>query len=225
MGKESKLRNPKPDERTGSRFSYSNGDRKLYDRDKRPEGTDEDVWNLALYFENMAEKYGYQSPGRPIIYTELYHRIVTDEDFSGILGSGLDKPASDVLPTLSAKCNPTGTYDIDPLVLGYTSIEDLSIYILFTMIEDYWNTDDNYDYDHSINNFCDSTIFFYIKNNIVDKLKRRILLSTGVRVVQEDTDLQPSRRTEEEKEVAAILLGTREPGESLGKLKKFKEEH
>lgn len=74
MGKPSKLRNP---EAQPSRYEYENGSRKLYDRDKMPEGLDSEIWHLTLYFENVAESNGSTIPGRPIVYTELAHRLYT----------------------------------------------------------------------------------------------------------------------------------------------------
>lgn len=74
MGKPSKLRQVK--EVTESRYSDVNGKRKLYDRDKPPEGVDVDIWHLALLFDQKAEELLVTSAGRPIIYTELSHRII-----------------------------------------------------------------------------------------------------------------------------------------------------
>lgn len=47
----------------------------FYDRDKMPEGYDPAIWHLTLLFEQCAEKYGQDIIGRPIVYTELDHRI------------------------------------------------------------------------------------------------------------------------------------------------------
>src|SRR5579862_7490782 len=83
MGKESRLRNPKPQ----SRYEYTNGDKKFYDRDAPQSGTDSDVWDLTLYFEQQVEANGFKSPGRPVVYTELYHRISKDENLAQLLRS------------------------------------------------------------------------------------------------------------------------------------------
>lgn len=72
MSVKSKLRKQHPDE---TRYSDQNGNRKLYDRDKAPDGTDFDVWHLALYFEQEAETDRAPVAGRPILYTELNYRI------------------------------------------------------------------------------------------------------------------------------------------------------
>lgn len=60
-----------------TRYEYSNGSRKLYDRRKPPEGCDVTIWHLALFFEDTAESYGESVVGLPILYTELSHRIYT----------------------------------------------------------------------------------------------------------------------------------------------------
>lgn len=53
-----------------------NNTRQLYDRDKMPEGLDPEIWHLTLFFDQMAETLGaVGTAGRPIIYTELSHRI------------------------------------------------------------------------------------------------------------------------------------------------------
>lgn len=60
-----------------TRYEYSNGSRKLYDRRKPPDGCDVTIWHLALFFEDTAESYGESTTGLPILYTELSHRIYT----------------------------------------------------------------------------------------------------------------------------------------------------
>jgi len=60
-----------------TRYEYSNGSRKLYDRRKPPDGCDTTIWHLALFFEDTAESYGESTVGLPILYTELSHRIYT----------------------------------------------------------------------------------------------------------------------------------------------------
>lgn len=74
MGKPSKLRQP---QQTENRWLNPDGTRKLYDRDKCPDGLDQDIWDLALYFEQVAESNGKPVIGRPILYTELSHRLRT----------------------------------------------------------------------------------------------------------------------------------------------------
>lgn len=87
MGKESKLRSSyKPGE---TRQSYANGDRKFYDRDACPAGMDEYVWQLTLYFEQKLEAFGIQGDAkRPIVYTEIYHKISSDPDLTKLLDPG-----------------------------------------------------------------------------------------------------------------------------------------
>jgi hypothetical protein len=221
MGKPSKIKSPFKD--TGTRFSYPNGDRKLYERDKKPDGLDSDVWDLVLYFGQLAETYGYPDPARPVLYTELYHRIMQDKDFSGILASGLDKPGMSVLPT-----GTTLTCGIDCTLLGYTSVDNFIVYILLTMIELYWTTNNNYDYDYSINDFCSITTFNYLKDYVIDTIKRNILISTGIRIVEEDRPVKSSRKTVEEKEIASIKLrkhGQYTEEELKEKFRDFRDQH
>jgi hypothetical protein len=84
VGKESKLKNSYKAGET--RQSYSNGDRKLYDRDACPAGTDEYIWQLALYFEQKMEEFGVTGDSkRPIVYTEIYHKVSSDSDLTNLL--------------------------------------------------------------------------------------------------------------------------------------------
>ena len=41
------------------------------DRDAPPSGWDADVWDLALFWEQLRDKYEHPGPGRPVIYSEL----------------------------------------------------------------------------------------------------------------------------------------------------------
>jgi len=75
MSKWDKYSNPKP------------GNRQSYDPDTCPSGCDREVWSLALLFEQLANKNGYQLPqGRFLIHDYLLKRIAE----SGIRG----KPAT-----------------------------------------------------------------------------------------------------------------------------------
>jgi hypothetical protein len=214
MGKESKLRNPKPEE---SRYNYSNGTRKLYDRDKMPEGLDSDIWSLAVYFDELAEKDGYTTPGRHIIYTELFSRISKDEDLSKILSQVLDTPQEDVVDARARVT--TGICGIE-----YTgTTEELCILLLQKMIYNYWNISNDFDYSHSINNFCNTVVFSYLKTYTVDTYKRELLLKTGVRSPQPEREIKPSRRTEEEKEIAAIKTRNYTEEELADKMRDFKD--
>jgi hypothetical protein len=74
LGKPSRIRPPEPAQ-FHSRYQEADGFRKLYDRDKMPDGCDPDVWHLTLYFEQKAEESGVTTAARPIIYVELSNRI------------------------------------------------------------------------------------------------------------------------------------------------------
>lgn len=208
MGKESKLRRGVVSTQDGgTRYEYTNGQKKLYDKDKMPDGLDSDIWSLVLYFEQLAEENGYKTPGRPVVYTELYHRVSKDKDFSGILPESLDKPVPD-----SVYSRSRGTCGI------YSILED--------MITHYWDTmytNTGNDSKQCINDFCSTTVFNYIKQFIIDSNNRRELLTTGIRKPQVDREIRPSRRTEEEKEVAAIKTRKYSEEELTGKMRDFKE--
>lgn len=198
MGKQSKLRNPQPD---GTRHAYTNGDRKLIDKDKGPAGVDEHVWSLALYFEQLAEENGYNTPGRPVLYTELYHRVSKDADLSGLLD----------VSSNSACCGIAGTTALD---------------ILEDMIQLYWDREYiniSKDSKYSVSDFCSLTVFDYHKHYVVDTKKRQILLTTGSRVTQQEREIKPSRKTEEERETAIIKQKKYSEEELSGKFRKFKE--
>jgi len=176
MGKESRLRNPQKT----SRYNHTNGDRKLYDRDAMPEGLDSDVWHLTLYFEDIAEKYGCLTPGRPIVYTELYNRISKDSELSKLLRS--------------EDAQYTRTHDTD----GITSVlEEMIDYFFHSGIYDY----DNY----VINTFTARINFDYIRDYVLETNRFKVLINTGKRVVQPDREIKPSRKTEEEKIEFEIL--------------------
>lgn len=192
LGKESKLRHPEPD--NGTRYSYPNGDRKYYDRDACPSGFDEHVWHLVLYFEQLSEEAGFKIPGRPVVYTELYHRIQDDPDLNHLIDDSL------------ARTRVNNIYNI-------SLIED--------MITTYVNDTDNFKV--TINDFCSKLIFSYYKSYIHDSRERELLLSKGSRVKETEIPVGSSRRTEEEKEIARIKLGNRTMEESLLKMRRFKE--
>lgn len=76
MGKPSRLKARQEEvSKYGTRYAQPDGSRKLYDRDKAPDGTDTDVWHLVLLFEQLAEASKVSAEPRPIAYTELFHRI------------------------------------------------------------------------------------------------------------------------------------------------------
>lgn len=197
MGKPSKLRQAQQGNGSGTRYAYTNGDRKLYDRDKKPDGLDDDVWSLTLYFDQMAEEHGCSTPGRHIVYTELYHRVSKDPDLSPVLSEGSN----------SACC-------------GIAGIDILEV--IEQMILLYWTTiaavNDSY-----INKFCSNEIFSYLKTTVIEGKKRQLLLTTGSRVTQNEREVKPSRRTEEEKEIAIIKHRKYSEEELADKFRRFRE--
>jgi hypothetical protein len=195
MGKESRLRNPKPD---GTRYAYTNGDRKLYDRDAMPDGLDSDIWSLTLLFEQYAETNSFTTPGRPIIYTELYNRVSKDDFFSELL----------------RKDTSLSTRTRDTVVHRYSVLEDTVHY--------YWTTSNSFDYEHSINDYCSITVFNYCKDQVLSSIKRQELITTGTHIPQVEKEIKPSRRTEEEKKLYDILNKPRTEEEIKEKLEHWK---
>lgn len=166
MGKESRLKKA-PGE---TRFSYTNGTRKLSDRNAAPSGTDEDVWSLALYFEQLSEESGFSGARPPVLYTELYHRLSRDSSLKVIL----DKDPQAVLySTTSGKG-----------VGGLTIVQD--------MMEYYFS---NYSSNSkpSIDDFCSYETFSSIKAAIVSKYHMQLLTMHGSRTDIPEEPLQPAR--------------------------------
>lgn len=178
MGVKSKLRKEEPAE---TRYTDVNGNRKLYDRDKAPDGTDFDVWHLAIYFEQEAETDRYPVAGRPILYTELNYRI-----------------------------NESGVR---------ISYPDSWIDILEHMINLFWfDTHGNY----TINHFCSADRFDYCLQWVLDEMNLKELVRTGVRVKQQDREIQPARRTPGETEAMKIITGKYTEEDLKYKLEEFK---
>jgi hypothetical protein len=200
VGKESRLRNPKPVSRT----EYANGDRKLYDRDAMPSGTDSDIWDLALYFEQAQEKEGLDTDGRPIIYTELYHRVSKDPDLTQLLRTDT---------SLTARPRVTdGIYGTDDKIVAFIK----------SMIDTYFllNTSDYI----NVHEFTSKSKFEYIKKYLEETYKREQLITTGIRIRQQDTEVKPSRRSEEEKETFQIMHRPRSEEESRSRIASWKKE-
>jgi len=200
MGRESKLRNPRPESRT----EYSNGDRKLYDRDKMPDGLDSDIWSLTLLFEQLAEKDGYSVPARPIVYTELYNRVSKDPDLSQLLRS------DDAQYT---RTRVTTVYDGTPYLL------------VEKMIHLYWDMSNGFDYYHSINNFCSIEVFNYLKDYVTETMKREKLHNTGRREEIRLGSIKPSHRTEEERILYHLMNDPRTEEESRKKIEYWQRDH
>lgn len=207
MGKPSKLRGDTPI--ISSKYSYTNGDRQLYDRNKTPEGLDSDIWELVLLFEQYAEQNGFSTPGRPIMYTELYHRVSADSDLCELLTS---------LHTDYTRVRNNGG------ICGIDDHRGNPYNILEDMIHLYWTTNNGYDYNHSINNFCSIEVFNYLKNYIVATIKRELLRTTGDRVVLRERPVKPSRRTEEEKTTFEIINVPRTEQETKEKIEHWKRD-
>lgn len=198
MGRESKLRNNSKPE---SKYAHSNGDRKLYDRDAMPEGLDSDIWDLTLHFEQRAENYGVLTPGRPIVYTELYNRISKDPDLSKLLRSG---------GVQYAGAHTDGSTD------------DTIVSILKEMIDIFFDCG-MYDYDkHMINTFTARINFDYIKRDVIDSRKIKILKETTELVSQQDREIKPSRRSEEQKVTYKIMNAPRTEDETKEKIEHWK---
>lgn len=205
MGKESKLRNAK----TESKYTYKNGDRKLYDRDAVPDGLDSDIWSLAIFFEDKAEKYGCLTPGRPIVYTELYNRISKDSDLVKLLRSG---------DVQYAGARDTG---------GSTGgMEDTTIISIIEEMIHFFFDSGIYDYDnHTLNDFVARINFDYIKRYVIDGRKFKIIKETSVFTEQEERQVKPSRKTEEEKEAYRIKNAPRTEELTKEKIEHWKRDN
>lgn len=143
MGKLSKLKSS-----NGNRYEYPNGDRKVYDRTKGPDGVNEDIWQLAGYFKDKADKNRWPlAQGVPIIYSVLYERIQKDK----ILATALDNLPGRVVASSSGI---QGTCEV------------LSTHILIDMI-DYYYDNYNSDKEPSIDNFCSIEVFSNIRAAII----------------------------------------------------------
>lgn len=178
MGVKSKLRKEGPAE---TRYSDVNGNRKLYDRDKPPDGVDFDVWHLAIYFEQEAETDRMPVAGRPILYTELNYRI----NESGV----------------RVKYPDTWIDILEQMI------------ILF-----WWDTHGNY----TINHFCSADRFDYCLQWVLDKMGLEELVRTGVRVKQQEREIQAARRTPEETEAMRIITAKYTEQDLKFKLEEFK---
>ena len=174
MGVESKLKTRE----TSTRYTYSNGDRKFYDKNACPDGCDSDVWDLTLRFRQGAERHGWTVEDRPIVYTELYDRIFSDKDLTTLLRPG----------TIGTTGNGGRG--------GTTTVNnDDSLIILEEMIDYYYH---NYSSNRkpSVNDFCSIETFMMLKTIIMNKRKLHVLYSTAVKVVSQVPEAAASRRTD-----------------------------
>ena len=179
MSVKSKLRKPHDEE---TRYVDKNGNRKLYDRDKAPDGTDFDVWHLALLFEQKAHEDRAPVAGRPILYTELNYRI----NESGI-----------------RRDQPDDWIDIVERMIA-----------LF-----WWETTDRF---NTINDFCSPAYFDKQLEVILEVIDFEELLKKGIRVKQQEREVQPARRTDEETEAVKIITKRYTETDLKSKLDEFK---
>ena len=168
--------------------------RTLYDKDAVPEGCDANIWHLSLYFAQKCDE-----------------NLVTATTTNGI-------PV--IYETLR---NRLTNYDVGAIRAHarYHTIGSNWVLIVEKMIDSYF---DNYYYPDSnnINVFCDNVNFDYYVKRVIATLEREQLLSTGKRVVQPDTEIKPSKRTDEEKETARILQRRYTEEELKSKMEEYK---
>lgn len=198
MGKESRLRSGyKPGE---TRQQYSNGDRKLYDRDAPIAGTDENVWHLMLLFEQKLEEDYATSLKRPIAYTELYHRISKDPDLTKLLecdtlytsGKGVRGIPVVTTGTITSRKDIVGKVDVVKLV------EDMMYYYFF-----------NYSGNTlpSIDDFCNYYTFSRLKEDILEDYYLKYLKTSGTKVPVVTTGTpHPDKREPGVREVLDITV-------------------
>lgn len=198
MGKESRLRKEYQEGET--RQSYSNGDRKLYDRDARPAGTDEYVWHLALFFEQRIQEFGVTAQQiRPVLYTELYDKIFSDRDLTRLLDAGtlLNVKGEGGRPLVTSGTKVHSREDIVKNV-------DLLLFIE-TMIDHYFSSYYSNQLP-SINSFCSS--FTSIKEELITTEYYKLLKTTGTKVPVLPVEPQPDRTEEKVREVLDITVRT-----------------
>ena len=196
MGVESKLRGKADRTRVVSAASsYDNGDRKLINRDQCPSGCDEYVWHLGMYYREQAIERGFDAERMPVVYTEIYERVLTDPLLSGMLVSA----DGGTIPRVRTRA--ADTQDI-PGVTPVTIIEDMI---------DYYFSSYSSNKPPSVDNFCSTTVFEECTAVIVSKHENTYLKTHGIRTVQVLPHAKPSRRTPEEDEAARIRF--RKPGD------------
>jgi hypothetical protein len=197
MGKESKLRSGyKPGE---TRQQYTNGDRKFYDRDAPIAGTDENVWHLMLWFEELLEGYG-GSLKRPIAYTELYHRVSSDPDLTSVLERGTIHTSSKGEGGRPLVTSGKKVHSKQELV----SVVD-KVVLLEYMMYNYFN---NYSSNTlpSIDNFCSYNIFSSLKEEVLSTAYTKLLSTSSNKIPVMTGIPQPDRRDKKTQEVLDITV-------------------
>ena len=98
--------------------------------------------------------------------------------------------------------------------LNWVSIVEHMIDTFFTI----------HDYDNSyiINTFCGYELFEYLVHYVIESLEREQLLLSNNKIPQPDREIKPSRRTEEQKEIAKITNKIYSPEELTEKMLAFK---
>jgi hypothetical protein len=182
MGKESRLRNNS----VATRQSYSNGDRKFYDKNACPAGADEYVWSLALYFEQRLEDMGVTSDAKtPVVYTWLYEEVARDPDLTSLLDSGtlhISDKGEGVKPVTGSDIHQFLVDSIDYYFNNYSSNKEPTIY-----------------------NYCSS--FKEIKLLLLQDNYYKLLSTKGTKVPVVTTGTpQPDKRSTEVREVLDITV-------------------
>lgn len=132
-----------------------------------PEGLDPEIWHLTLYFEQVGERLGAGTIGRPIVYTELSNRI----NASNIRVNFIHWPGI---------------------------VED--------MIIRFWEYElDTSKTAYAINEFCKVDVFDYLLKWVVDKRTRQLLIDSGTKITQPDSEIQESRRSEHDTQASEII--------------------
>jgi len=190
MGVESKLRS-RPGRVTATPRSYDNGDKRMYVKDACPQGCDEYIWHIALYYRDTSSSFGTEDSRLPILYTEIYERVLTDPLLSAIL----DRSYSD-----------SRAHVRDTAGIGDTSL----VTVLEDMIDYYFNS--YYSYKQpSINDFCSSTVFEECKAKVLQKYQNNFMKTHGIKVTQVLPHAKPTKRSPAQDEVARIKF--RHPGD------------
>lgn len=216
MGKESRLKNVKPD--NGNRSSYTNGDRKFYDSTAAPAGSDEYVWSLALYFEQRLEPFGGKSR-TPVTYTRLYERVSKDPDLTSLLDHAR-------LPLNTGEGGKALVTSATKVQSKKDIVSNSNTYLLLEyMIDSYYNTYSSNTLP-SIEDFSSYTIFNSIKGQVLEEEYIRILHTSGTKVPVVTTgNPLPDKRSPELQEVLDITVNRVYTGDQMEEaFKRFRRE-
>lgn len=178
----------------GRRKEWNSG-RELFEQDAPPPGCNTDIWHLALYFRDKALEFDVVLQTGPVIIYGYLQKALTN----------LSPP--DIL----ARARTTG--------IQVTNGTEVWISVVERVIDEYITA--NYSAIDVVDLTTQVRFEFYLKRTI-DTIAREQLIATGRVIPQEDRDVLPSRRTEEQQKAAEIRNRKYTEEELENKLKEFK---